>query len=120
MTRSSFRVWLAQLALFLIFAAVLFAALLLSKDPAQWLSDAVPGRARPFEDSGVVLISVLVELPPFSCLGLLICRAWNILCSHLLSPEEMTRLFRVRSAGSEGRCAMAPLALYRVHSHFDP
>jgi hypothetical protein len=92
MTRSYIRVWLAQITLFLIFEGNLFAAIILSKNLAQWLSDAVPGRARPFEYSIVVLVSVLVELPLFSYLGLLCFRAWRLVCSQLLPPEDMNRL----------------------------
>lgn len=92
MNRSSFRVWVAQIALFLFLSGVLFAAILLSKNLAQWLCDAVPGRARLFEYSIVVLVSVLVELPLFSYFGVLIFRAWKLVCSHLLSAEEMARL----------------------------
>jgi hypothetical protein len=92
MARSTLRVWTAQISLFLVFAGILFVAILLSRNLAHWLSDVVPGRARFFQYSVVILVSVLVELPLFWFVGVLLLKVWRSICRQWLSADEMIRL----------------------------
>lgn len=92
MSRSSLRIYMAKTTLFLLFAGLLVAGIVLSFNIAQWLSIIVPGRAQFYQYIVVILGLVFFELPVFWFFGIFLMKGWRFVWSSLLSPDEMTRL----------------------------